>query len=227
MTSRGLISRPRLFIAVLVAAGCVTATTLPAAAPASDGSSASSPSADASKRKRCGKGKTRVKRKGRKSVCAKKCKSGFKHKVSKRGKVSCKRKPKRGGSKKSPSDGGGPASGNYTGTTAQNRPVKFTVSGGQVTGFEAGVNTFCSTPFNNRVVFDAIANVPPMALGGDGSFSYDGPPASGNAKIRGRVSGSTASGTVGMNRGDTNYQGGMLYFGACTASNIAWSAKSG
>jgi hypothetical protein len=226
MTSQGLISRPRLFLTVLLAAGCATATTLPAAAPASDGPSASSPAADAAKRKRCGKGKTRVRRKGRKSVCAKKCRRGFKHKVSKRGKVSCARKPKRGESKRQ-SGGGGPAAGNYTGTTAQNRPLKFTVSGGQVTGFEAGVNTYCSTQGNQRVVFDAIANVPPMAIGPGGTFSYDGPPSSGNAKIRGRITGGSATGAVGMNRGDTNYSGGQFYFGACTASDVAWSAKSG
>jgi len=39
--------------------------------------------------------------------------------------------------------------------------------------------------------------------------------------------GRSATGTVGMSRGDTNYQLGQLYFGACSAFDISWSASAG
>jgi len=177
------------------------------------------PGAEASAKKKCGKGKARVKRKGRSSVCAKKCRTGFKHKVSKRGKVSCARR------KGTTTPGNsGPKAGNYSGTTAQNRTVTFTVAAGQVTNFQAGVNTFCSTPGNNRIVIDSIANVPPMAIGSDGSFSYKGTSDQGNPEIAGKITGGSASGTVGMSRGDSNYSGGQFTFGSCSASGVTWSA---
>lgn len=193
--------------------------------------------------KKCGAGKVKVRRSGRSAVCARKCPSGRKHRVTRRGKVRCVRKrtnapappappapngaPAPPPSDAPPAQSGGPAAGNYSGTTDQDRPVTFTVADGRVTNFEAGVNTWCSTMGNQRVNFDAIANVPPMAIGPDGSFSYTGDENDGNVEIRGTVTGSTATGTVGMNRGDTNYSGGQMYFGSCSASDIPWSAAAG
>lgn len=208
-----------IVVVMALSCGLVTAATSAAATPDAVGG------AEATAKKKCGKGTTRVKRKGRRSVCAKKCKSGYKHKVSRRGKVSCVRRrrsstPAPG----QPQANSGPKAGNYSGTTAQNRSVTFTVAGGQVTNFQAGVNTFCSTPGNSRIVIDAIANVPPMAVGPDGSFSYKGTSDEGNPEIAGKITGASASGTVGMNRGDTNYSGGQLTFGSCSASGVTWSA---
>lgn len=212
----------RLNVVVILVLACALATT--AGIAGADTPSAGQ-GAEATAKKKCGKGKTRVKRKGRSSVCAKKCKAGYKHKVGKRGKVSCARRkgtstPKPG----TPQGNSGPKAGNYSGTTAQNRPMTFTVAGGQVTNFQAGVNTFCSTPGNSRIVIDAIANIPPMALGPDGSFSYKGTSNQGNPDIAGKITGGSATGTVGMNRGDSNYSGGQFTFGACTASGVAWNA---
>jgi hypothetical protein len=121
----------------------------------------------------------------------------------------------------------GTAAGSYRGETEQRRPVTFTVSGGRVTGFEAGVNTWCTTQYNQRLNVDSIANVPPMPIGADGSFGYDGDHTNGNMAVAGRVTGAGATGTVGMNRGDTNYSGGMMYFGSCSASGVKWSADVG
>ena len=126
-----------------------------------------------------------------------------------------------------PSGPSGPAAGSYSGETEQSRPVGFTVEGGQVKVFEAGVNTWCNTMYNNRVNFDAIANIPPMTIGPDGSFSYEGDETNGNPKIVGQITGKTATGTVGMFRGDTNYSGGQMYFGSCQASDVKWSATTG
>lgn len=208
-----------LVLALIVSFGVATAVAQGASAP---------PSPDAgvaAKKKSCGKGKTRVKRKGRSSVCAKKCKAGYKHSVGKRGKVSCVRRR----STKSPAGGNapgatGPKAGNYTGTTAQNRTMSFTVAGGQVTNFQAGVNTYCSTPGNSRFQIDAIANIPPMALGADGSFSYKGNSDQGNPEIAGKITGASATGTVGMSRGDSNFSGGQLTFGSCSASGVTFNA---
>jgi len=189
-----------------------------------------------------------VRRPGRSSVCAKRCPAGTKRKVSRTGKLSCVKKPKPatpapsgGGTSTAPPSGGGtpPAGGSepapapsgpagpYSGQTEQSRPVTFTVEGNEVRNFEAGVNTWCNTMYNNRVNFDAIANVPPMAIGPDGSFSYTGDETNGNMKISGVVTGKTATGTVGMMRGDTNYSGGQMYFGSCSASDVKWSAAGG
>jgi hypothetical protein len=224
---RQLTGRTHHAIAALVVAGGVAvAGTIPAQADPA-GSEPSTPAqAQAAKAKKCGKGKTRVKRKGRKSVCAKKCKTGFKHKVSKKGKVSCAR-TRRKGSTPAPQGGGGPASGNYSGNTEQNRTLSFTVAGGQVTNFQAGVNTYCSTQGNSRFMVDAIANIPPMPIGPDGSFSHKSS-AEGNPEIAGRIVGGKATGTVGMNRGDSNFVPGEgLKFGVCSASGVTWSATGG
>jgi hypothetical protein len=188
--------------------------------------------------KRCTGGKVLVKRPGRSSVCAPRCPAGTKRKVSSRGKLSCVRKPGTGSgpapapapptpSGTEPAAPSGPAAGTYSGTTEQERPVGFTIEGGQVKNFEAGVNTWCNTMYNNRVNFDAIANVPPMTIGPDGSFSYEGDENNGNMKITGVVTGNTATGTVGMFRGDTNYSGGQMYFGNCSASDVKWNATTG
>jgi len=213
----------RLNVVVILGLACALATTSGIA-----GADTPSPGsgAEATAKKKCGKGKTRVKRKGRSSKCVKKCKAGYKHKVSKRGKVSCARRKKKGTNTPkpgAPQGNSGPKAGNYSGTTAQNRAVTFTVAGGQVTNFQAGVNTFCSTPGNSRIVIDAIANIPPMALGPDGSFSYKGSSDQGNPEIAGKVTGAGATGTVGMNRGDTNFSGGQMTFGSCSGT-AAWNA---
>ncbi len=212
----------RLNVVVILGLVCALATT--AGIAGADTPSAGA-GAEASAKKKCGKGKTRVKRKGRSSVCAKKCKAGYKHKVSKRGKVSCARRKKKGATKPgTPQSVSGPKAGNYSGSTAQNRTITFTVAGGQVTNFQAGVNTFCSTPGNSRIVIDAIANIPPMAIGPDGSFSYKGTSDQGNPEIAGKITGASATGAVGMNRGDSNYSGGQLTFGSCSASGVTWNA---
>ena len=208
-------------LALIVSLGVATAVAQGASAPSSADAGVA-----AKKKKGCGKGKTRVKRKGRSSVCAKKCKAGYKHSVGKRGKVSCVRRR----STKKPAGGNapgatGPKAGNYNGTTAQNRTVSFTVAGGQVTNFQAGVNTFCSTPGNSRIMIDAIANIPPMALGADGSFSYKGNSDQGNPEIAGKITGASATGTVGMSRGDSNFVPGEgVKFGVCSASGVTWNA---
>jgi hypothetical protein len=92
--------------------------------------------------------------------------------------------------------------------------------------FQAGVNTYCSTPGNSRFNFDAIANVPPMAIGADGSFAYKGTSDQGNPEIAGKIAGGKATGTVGMSRGDSTYDAseGRVVFGSCSASGVAWSA---
>ena len=212
----------RLNAVVVLVLACALATTAGVAGAETPSTGAGAEAA--AKKKKCGKGKTRVKRKGRSSVCAKKCKAAFKHKVGTRGKVSCVRRKITTKRAPAPQPSTGPKAGNYSGTTAQNRPVTFTVEGAQVTNFQAGVNTFCSTPGNSRVVIDAIANIPPMAIGPDGSFSYKGTPDQGNPEIAGRITGGRATGTVGMNRGDSNYSGGQLTFGACAASGVTWNA---
>lgn len=220
-----------VIVALVVAGACAVTGTLPGAvtSAAGEATASSSEAGEAAKRKRCGRGQARVRRRGRSSVCAKKCRRGFKHKVSRRGKVSCVRKgwPPSPPATTPPPASNGPAAGTYRGTTAQGRPVTFTFSGGQVTNFAAGVNTYCTTQGNQRTVFDAIASIPPMAIGPGVTFSYTGPPQSGNAQIRGRIAGNSATGTVGMFRGETNFEGGQLYFGNCSASNISWSASPG
>jgi len=208
-----------VMVLALVCALASTSSVAGAAAPAGGPAGQA-----AAKKKKCGKGKTRVKRKGRSSVCAKKCKAGSKHKVSRRGKVSCVRRKRKGTSKPAPQGNSGPKAGNYSGTTAQNRTITFTVAGGRVTNFQAGVNTFCSTPGNSRIVIDAIANIPPMAIGPDGSFSYKGPSDQGNPEIAGKITGARATGTVGLSRGDTNFSGGQMTFGSCSGSGVTWNA---
>ena len=209
----------RLNVVVILGLVCALATT---AGIAGADTPPAGPGAEATAKKKCGKGKTRVNRKGRSSVCAKKCKAGFKHKVNKRGKVTCARRPS--SKKPSPQGGSGPKAGNYAGTTAQNRTMTFTVAGGQVTNFQAGVNTYCSTAGNSRFVVDAIANIPPLPIGADGSFSYKGTSDQGNPEIAGRITGGSATGTVGMFRGDSNYSGGQITFGGCSASGVTWNA---
>jgi hypothetical protein len=233
----------RVFVAVMLLAALVAAVALGSAAEASTDSPVASAAA-----KKCSGGKVLVRRPGRSSVCAKKCPAGKKRKVSARGKVSCVKKAGRvdsgptpappappadapqppaptGGGE--PTGGGGPKEGGYSGETEQSRPVTFKVVGNEVQNFEAGVNTWCNTMYNNRLNFDAIANVPPMAIGPDGSFSYEGTSDEGNPKITGKVTGGTATGTVGMMRGDSNYSGGQLYFGQCSASDMKWNATAG
>lgn len=242
--TRGM--RARIAIAAVVVIAALAAIAL-ASGPAAAGTG--SPAASAAKKK-CGGGKVLVRRPGRSSVCAKKCPAGSTRAVSRKGRVSCVKKgrvdtppvpappaPSGGGTPPPPpsNDPGpsappassGPAQGNYSGQTDQSRPVTFTVGNGQVTNFEAGVNTWCNTMYNNRLNFDAIANVPPMAIGPDGTFSYKGDENNGNMDIKGQVTGNTATGTVGMNRGDTNYSGGQMYFGSCSASDVKWNATAG
>jgi hypothetical protein len=240
-------------VALILAAACALVALSTATPPASAGTGSPAASAAA---KRCAAGKVRVRRPGRGSVCAKPCPAGTKRKVSRKGRLSCVKKksgttapqspsaptgggappPPQGGGTPPPNDGGspppppasnGPAQGDYNGQTEQSRPVTFKVVGGEVQTFEAGVNTWCNTMYNNRVNFDAIANVPPMAIGPDGSFSYKGDENNGNIDIKGQITGNTATGTVGMNRGDTNYSGGQMYYGSCSASDVKWSATAG
>ena len=234
----GMSRRPQLLVvAVLATAAVLLAPTLVAGA-APPSAPAASPIAGAAAKKKCPAGKVRVRRPGRSSVCAKKCPAGTKRKVSRRGKLSCvnKQAPATnpgdapsgpgGTTPTTPAPDTGPMAGTYAGQTAQQRPVGFVVEGNEIKNFEAGVNTWCSTMYNQRVVFDAIANVPALPIGSDGTFSYTGDETNGNIKIVGSVTGSTATGTVGMNRGDTNYSGGQMYFGSCSASDVAWSATT-
>jgi hypothetical protein len=229
ISSRSSIAKALVVVVGACAVGTASTGAAMAAAPAD--ATVAPAAAEAAKRKVCARGKVVVRRPGRSSVCAKKCRQGFKRKVSAKGKVSCVAKPKRkqggsapGASPQPPPAANGPAAGAYGGTSEQGRPIGFTVAGGQVTGFEAGVNTYCSTQGNQRIAFDAIANIPPLAIGADGSFSYTGPEESGNAVVKGRVVGGSATGTVSMSRGDSNFQGGQIYFGTCSAIDIPWSA---
>ena len=225
--------RALLAVAAMLALGAVVwavAATTAGPARASDASTLGSAAA-----KKCRGGKVRVRRPGRSSVCAKKCPAGTKRKVTSRGKLRCVKKQTAPtgdeqtptGTTPAPTTDSGPRAGTYTGETAQQRPVGFVIEGNEVKTFEAGVNTWCSTMYNQRVVLDAIANVPPMPIGSDGTFSYTGDETNGNMKIAGTVTGGSATGTVGMNRGDTNYSGGQMYFGSCSASDITWSATAG
>jgi hypothetical protein len=224
--------RPQLLVVALLA----TTVMLLASVLDAGAAPASAPVASAAAKKKCRSGKVLVRRPGRSSVCAKKCPAGTKRKVSRRGKLSCVKKPTTPtadapsdttGTAPSAPTPSGPAAGTYSGQTEQQRPVGFVVEGNEIKTFEAGVNTWCTTMYNNRVVFDAIANVPPMPIGSDGAFSYTGDETNGNIKINGSITGSTATGTVGMNRGDTNYSGGQMYFGSCSASDVKWSATAG
>ena len=233
------LARIALATSLLVAALALTALSTQTAGAATGGPEASAAA------KRCPAGKVAVRRAGRGAVCARKCPIGRKHKVSRSGRVRCvaKRKaapapapqapagspstPPAGDAPPPPGPTAGPAAGAYSGTTDHSRPVTFNVADGQVTNFEAGVNTWCSTQGNQRVAFDAIASIPPLPIGPDGSFSYSGDETNGNVEIRGKVVGASATGTVGMNRGDTNYSGGQMYFGSCSATDVPWSAATG
>ncbi|HEU4656594.1 MAG TPA: hypothetical protein VFR97_03675 [Capillimicrobium sp.] len=62
------------------------------------------------------------------------------------------------------------APGPYEGDTDQNRAVSFTVKGGKVRAFQAGVMTFCQAGTDSGFETDAVANVPPMKIRANGTF---------------------------------------------------------
>jgi hypothetical protein len=120
---------------------------------------------------------------------------------------------------------GGPAAaaainGKYKGSTDQNRAVTFTIKGGKVRAFQAGVMTYCSTPGNSRFQTDAIANLPAIAIKGS-RFDYK----TDEVEVHGRIKGRKVTGKVSLWRGDSNYQNGQVMFGSCSASDRKFTAK--
>ena len=121
-------------------------------------------------------------------------------------------------------------SGAYKGRTDQERVVRFTVKGGKVRGFQAGVMTYCSTQGNSRFETDAVANVPAIRVKANGRFKWRGDierDGTITMAVTGRITGSKAKGTVTLSRPDSNYDAsaGMTYFGVCSANDREWTAK--
>lgn len=119
--------------------------------------------------------------------------------------------------------------GSYKGRTDQNRAVHFTVKGGKVRGFEAGVLTFCNTMGNNHFETDAIANLPAIPIRGSRfdlkrEVEHDGQI---TVEVHGRFSGSKVTGKVTLRRPDSYYDAsaGMTYFGACVANDRKFTAR--
>ena len=110
--------------------------------------------------------------------------------------------------------------GAYTGRTDQNRAVRFTIKGGKVRGFEAGVLTHCNTFGNNRFNTDAIANLPAIRIKGS-KFDYKDD----DTEIHGRIKGAKVTGTVSLSRADSYYDGTQIQFGTCAAYDRKFSAK--
>src|SRR5687767_387789 len=115
-------------------------------------------------------------------------------------------------------------SGAYKGKTEQNRAVTFTIKKGKVHGFQAGVGAWCTTQGNQRLLTDAIANLPAIPIKGT-RFDYKWEDDAGEGEVHGRISGSKVTGTVSLWRGDTNYDNGQMYFGACSADDLKFTAK--
>jgi hypothetical protein len=119
--------------------------------------------------------------------------------------------------------------GAYKGDTDQNRAVTFKVKGGKVTGFQAGVMTFCSAGGESSFETDAVANVPAIKVSRSGRFTWTAPDDTDGIiemTVTGRISGRTAKGKVVLRRPHSTYDSsaGMTVFGQCSAERT-WTAK--
>ena len=115
--------------------------------------------------------------------------------------------------------------GSYKGDTEQNRSVTFTIKKNKVVDFQAGVGAWCSTMGNQRLLTSAIANLPAIRIKGsrfDLEHEYED---GGEVEVHGKVKGSKVTGTVSYWIGDTNYDGGQMYFGGCSADDLKFTAK--
>jgi hypothetical protein len=127
----------------------------------------------------------------------------------------------------------GPASaatapGSYKGRTDQNRAVTFTVAGGKVRSFQAGVMTFCLAGTNSGFETDAVANVPPIRLDRGGRFSWTAPDDTDGViemTVTGRIAGGKAKGKIVLRRPHSSYEDGTTMFGQCSAER-SWAAKA-
>jgi hypothetical protein len=121
------------------------------------------------------------------------------------------------------------APGPYAGKTDQRRAVSFTVKQGRVVDFRAGVLTFCLAGDDSSFETDAVANVPPIRIAKDGRFRWSAPDETDGViemTVKGRITGSTARGTVVLRRPHSDYDAaaGMTMFGQCSADR-AWTAR--
>lgn len=111
-------------------------------------------------------------------------------------------------------------SGAFKGTTSQKRTITFTVKGGQVRAFSAGINMMC---IQSGIEFNAV--IPPRALRiAGGRFSYRGRDKTDgtNIEIKGTVAGRSAGGTIKMT--DSRYVATEQSFDSCVGS-ARWTAK--
>jgi hypothetical protein len=116
--------------------------------------------------------------------------------------------------------------GSYKGDTEQNRSVTFTIKKNKVRDFQAGMGLWCTTMGNQRLLTDAIANLPAIPIKG-GRFDHAWEDDAGEGEVHGRIKGTKVTGTVSLWRGDTNYESGQMYFGACSADDLKFTAKRG
>jgi hypothetical protein len=115
---------------------------------------------------------------------------------------------------------GAATNGAYKGKTDQNRAVTFTIKKGKVHEFQAGVLTYCNTMYNSRYNTDAIANLPDIKIK-KSKFDYKDD----DVEVHGRIKGKKVTGTVSLSRADSNYSGGQIYFGTCSAYDRKFTAK--
>jgi hypothetical protein len=108
----------------------------------------------------------------------------------------------------------------YKGKTNQNRPVTFKLSGGKVKSFTGGVNLFC---VGSGIEFNAVIPPKPLKVK-NGKFSYKGRDKidSADIVIKGKISGSKASGSLSMQH--TKYDSSTRLFQPCSGK-AKWSAK--
>ena len=114
--------------------------------------------------------------------------------------------------------------GSYKGDTEQNRAVTFTIKKNKVVNFQAGIGAWCSTFGNQRMLTDAIANLPAIKIKGS-RFDFKWKDDAGEGEVHGRIKGRKVTGTVSLWRGDSNYDNGQMYFGGCSADDLKFTAK--
>lgn len=119
--------------------------------------------------------------------------------------------------------------GAYAGTTDQKRAVSFTVKGGKVVDFQAGVLTHCMAGTDSGFETDAVANVPAIRIAANGSFRWSAPDDTDGViemTVTGRITGAKARGTVVLRRPHSSYDpsAGMVMFGQCQADR-PWTAR--
>lgn len=118
-----------------------------------------------------------------------------------------------------PATAAAPATGAFKGKTSQKRTISFTVKGGKVRAFSAGLTMMC---VQSGLEFNAV--IPPKALTiSRGRFSYRGRDKTDgtNIEIKGTISGRSASGTIKMT--DSRYVATDQSFDSCVGS-ARWTA---